>query len=572
MLSFYATLEIRESGSPGLYSSTKTKRRRRRRRPITLSAAESGILANYSNTALKLARISRRRRVVDALDVVWNNTSSIFFFIFIITCLSSSCIVMRNQLATVLGASRVVAASSTVAFATSKRTTQQRRVKSLSFSTTTNPIFRAKQQQQQQSWPRIHRFRHQTFARSTKSSSQEAVATSDTTNYYNTDSNFGASGSRNHIGRSDTSSSSGNAMNNATSSSVYHLQPARIGGCHALLDLELPEGRCIGLQLADNLSERDALTAEAVLRNHHPNHNDDDRSDRNNDHWLRDLLHPQEIDFGLQVYKCDAARQSFWMGRMALRRALEVSAACQQTECSLQLLQQLYSMNDFKHHHRHQQHHHQLTNTNNSSTTNNCIVLLKDEYGRPNLPPGALGSISHKKNTAVALVQCRRRDDDDNSDNDDNSMQMGIGVDLELTSTAAGRPSIARKIWTPNELSKLGQVAIINDKDENSNGSSDQQPLFMSIEEEVLLRFSIKEALYKAMHPLINQYVSFQEAETQPLANGTFAIHFQLKSGAHEQFQHVTAHWRRIKSINGSGDFFLTSASVQQPKKAKKTT
>jgi hypothetical protein len=76
------------------------------------------------------------------------------------------------------------------------------------------------------------------------------------------------------------------------------------------------------------------------------------------------------------------------------------------------------------------------------------------------------------------------------------------------------------------------------------------------------------------MHPLINQYVSFQEAETQPLANGTFVIKFQLKSGAHEQFQHVSAHWRRIKSSNSNnssnGEFFLTSASVQQPKRRRR--
>jgi len=71
------------------------------------------------------------------------------------------------------------------------------------------------------------------------------------------------------------------------------------------------------------------------------------------------------------------------------------------------------------------------------------------------------------------------------------------------------------------------------------------------------LRFGLKESIYKAMHPLICQYVGFMEAEVQPLADGTAAVTFQLKSGVHEQFGTVTAHWQRI------GDFFLSTASVR---------
>jgi 4'-phosphopantetheinyl transferase EntD len=79
----------------------------------------------------------------------------------------------------------------------------------------------------------------------------------------------------------------------------------------------------------------------------------------------------------------------------------------------------------------------------------------------------------------------------------------------------------------------------------------------VSAEEEVLLRFSLKECLYKAMHPLICQYVGFQEAEVQPLENGTAIIHLMLKSGAHERLQNVTANWQRV------GPFFLTSSSLR---------
>jgi 4'-phosphopantetheinyl transferase EntD len=68
---------------------------------------------------------------------------------------------------------------------------------------------------------------------------------------------------------------------------------------------------------------------------------------------------------------------------------------------------------------------------------------------------------------------------------------------------------------------------------------------------------SLKESLYKAMHPLICQFVGFQEAEIKPHSDGTAKINLFLKSGAHEMFKETKAHWRRIE-----GDMFLTSASV----------
>jgi 4'-phosphopantetheinyl transferase EntD len=79
----------------------------------------------------------------------------------------------------------------------------------------------------------------------------------------------------------------------------------------------------------------------------------------------------------------------------------------------------------------------------------------------------------------------------------------------------------------------------------------------VSAAEEVLLRFSLKESVYKAMHPLICQFVSFQEAELQPLADGTAKVTLFLNSGAHTGFESVQAHWRR------HGDYFLSTASVE---------
>lgn len=70
------------------------------------------------------------------------------------------------------------------------------------------------------------------------------------------------------------------------------------------------------------------------------------------------------------------------------------------------------------------------------------------------------------------------------------------------------------------------------------------------------MRFSLKEAFYKAIHPLICQYVGFQEAEVTPHSDGSASVRWNLKSGADKQFQTVTGHWRRID------EFFLSTSCV----------
>lgn len=69
----------------------------------------------------------------------------------------------------------------------------------------------------------------------------------------------------------------------------------------------------------------------------------------------------------------------------------------------------------------------------------------------------------------------------------------------------------------------------------------------------------MKESLYKAMHPLICQYVGFQEAEVTPYNNGTASVKWSIKNGKHELFEDCTLNWRRLTDI---GDYFLTSARV----------
>lgn len=74
----------------------------------------------------------------------------------------------------------------------------------------------------------------------------------------------------------------------------------------------------------------------------------------------------------------------------------------------------------------------------------------------------------------------------------------------------------------------------------------------------LITMFSLKESVYKAMHPLICQFVGFQEAEIKPHDDGTATVILNLKNGKHKTFKKVQAHWRRIDE-----NLFLSSSRVE---------
>jgi len=128
----------------------------------------------------------------------------------------------------------------------------------------------------------------------------------------------------------------------------FPTKPIATTSWERLFDLQLPEGRCIGLVLSDvDPSHADALTPEGIAHAKH---------------WIHDMLHPQEVSFGV-AQPSHHARTSFILGRLAMREALRLE--------------------------RH---------------TSKSISILKDEHGRPTVPNGYLGSISHKGATGVALI------------------------------------------------------------------------------------------------------------------------------------------------------------------------
>ncbi|MCB9762916.1 MAG: 4'-phosphopantetheinyl transferase superfamily protein [Alphaproteobacteria bacterium] len=123
--------------------------------------------------------------------------------------------------------------------------------------------------------------------------------------------------------------------------------------------------------------------------------------------------------------------------------------------------------------------------------------VLPGEGGQPQLPEGVAASISHKRTLAVALAA---RD-----------THGSVGVDLEDLGPA--RMGIADRVLVASERALVDQLPA--------------QRQWTA----VLLRFSLKEAIYKALYPYVNRYVGFEEAEVTPLRDCQADVALHLKEG-----------------------------------------
>jgi len=139
-----------------------------------------------------------------------------------------------------------------------------------------------------------------------------------------------------------------------------------------------------------------------------------------------------------------------------------------------------------------------------------------DDRGAPVLPAGWVGSVSHKGSRAVALVAP--------------AGAGHIGVDLERA--APPRQDIARRILTPRELAALPD-----------RGAA------------VTLRFSIKEAIYKAIDPYARRYVGFTEVEVEldgDAVSVTTALPYEIEATWRAHDGHWLATARAVPRLDGA--------------------
>ena len=115
--------------------------------------------------------------------------------------------------------------------------------------------------------------------------------------------------------------------------------------------------------------------------------------------------------------------------------------------------------------------------------------LLPGVQGRPELPPGWTGSITHKDGWAYAVAGP--------------AGDGTLGIDSEVTGRE--RLAIAPRILRPDELARW-----------TARGSAWS---------ELLEVFSVKEAIYKAMHPHVPRWIGFHEAEIR--AGGRIVMHLE---------------------------------------------
>ncbi|TNE85391.1 MAG: 4'-phosphopantetheinyl transferase superfamily protein [Deltaproteobacteria bacterium] len=124
-------------------------------------------------------------------------------------------------------------------------------------------------------------------------------------------------------------------------------------------------------------------------------------------------------------------------------------------------------------------------------------AAMPDDRGAPVMPPRIVGSVSHKHSIAVGMVA--------------RSNGRTLGVDIEEYEPA--RMGIAPKILRPEELATIEAMP--------------EENRWLAL----LLRFSIKESIYKALDPYVRRYVGFHEAFVEPDLEGGARVELHLANG-----------------------------------------
>ena len=129
--------------------------------------------------------------------------------------------------------------------------------------------------------------------------------------------------------------------------------------------------------------------------------------------------------------------------------------------------------------------------------------VLPGAFGAPQLPCGWLGSISHTHGLAAAIAHSCSPTPTEGGGGA--SGASAIGIDVEVKARAVS-PRLARRCLAPDERASLGR-----------HGGLDERA-------DALLRFSLKEALYKAIHPLLPTSIPWHSVTVWPAADGSCRV------------------------------------------------
>ena len=129
--------------------------------------------------------------------------------------------------------------------------------------------------------------------------------------------------------------------------------------------------------------------------------------------------------------------------------------------------------------------------------------------GAPLPPPGISLSITHKKHLAVAIAARSELGD--------------LGLDLECLEPE--RPGVASKILRPEEVERIERLP------EDRRWTA------------TVVRFSIKEAIYKALAPRLQRYIGFEEAAVALHTDGHAEVTLHLASGPVPSEIHARFTW-----------------------------
>jgi enterobactin synthetase component D len=156
-------------------------------------------------------------------------------------------------------------------------------------------------------------------------------------------------------------------------------------------------------------------------------------------------------------------------------------------------------------------------------------AVLPDARGAPMFPEGVAGSISHKGHVAVALVSSEAPLAPAGG-----NAPARVGVDVEVD--VPSRIDVSSHVLAADEAI---EVAMLDPE---------------ARAREVLLRFSAKEAIYKALDPFVRRYVAFHELSVSPDPEGGARVTSRLPTV--DGCFSFEARWRRFDGI------ILTSARV----------